>query len=168
MKSAGCHSNLSLSYMLLLKVTPHMKRLSLLFAGLPVYFFSFQLSPVVCSKGYVHIGCSMPSSQVLACTGLEWKEAYPYKLVSSWMRILMTFLMSCDPWVLSNIMTQSSHCFKCKRNSGFKIVSSRFSSELCRVLSFVFFLNPPNRYCVQIWIRFFFHLPEPWKDHMKL
>jgi hypothetical protein len=71
MKSSGSHSNLSLSYMLLLKVSSHMKRLSLLFAGLSVYFFSLQLSPVVCSKGYVHIGCSMPLSQVLARTGLE-------------------------------------------------------------------------------------------------
>jgi len=31
---------------------------------------------------------------------------YPHKLATAWMRVLLTFLMSCFSWVLANIMTE--------------------------------------------------------------
>jgi hypothetical protein len=51
---------------------------------------------------------------------LKWnKSFFLQKLVVAWMRILLTFLISNVSWVLANITSESSHCFrKGNRNSG--------------------------------------------------
>jgi hypothetical protein len=51
---------------------------------------------------------------------LKWnKSSFLQKLVAAWMRILLTFFISNVSWVLANITSESSHCFrKGNRNSG--------------------------------------------------
>ncbi len=51
---------------------------------------------------------------------LKWnKSSFLQKFVAAWMRILLTFLISNVSWVLANITSESSHCFrKGNRNSG--------------------------------------------------
>ncbi len=44
---------------------------------------------------------------------LKWnKSSFLQKLVAAWMRILLTFLISNVSWVLTNITSESSHCFR--------------------------------------------------------
>ncbi len=44
---------------------------------------------------------------------LKWnKSSFLQKLVATWMRILLTFLISNVSWVLANITFESSHCFR--------------------------------------------------------
>jgi hypothetical protein len=54
---------------------------------------------------------------------LKWnKSSFLQKLVAAWMRILLTFLISNVSWVLANITSESSHCFrKGNRNSGHRL-----------------------------------------------
>jgi len=51
---------------------------------------------------------------------LKWnKSSFLHKLVAAWIRILLTFLICNVSWVLANITSESSHCFrKGNRNSG--------------------------------------------------
>ncbi len=54
---------------------------------------------------------------------LKWnKSSFLQKLVAAWMRILLTFLISNVSWVLANVTSESSHCFrKGNRNSACRL-----------------------------------------------
>ncbi len=54
---------------------------------------------------------------------LKWnKSSFLQKLFAAWMRILLSFLISNVSWVLANITSESSHCFrKGNRNSGHRL-----------------------------------------------
>jgi hypothetical protein len=47
---------------------------------------------------------------------LKWNQAYPYKLVAVWMKVLLIFWLAMPLTVVADILTESYHCFqKCKK-----------------------------------------------------